>query len=345
MPWYKKTLPGGRVVYCPFPRAKVRSFALGDGSQPPTPGAIAETLNTDEEAVYREGGYLQTIDPTAIQGEPVELPPGSYRYADSWEHGEMLVPKPLRDDTYVGISTLYEPMAKEIRAFIANREAYKNEKLNILHRLGMLFVGPPGNGKTSLIRELAHREIPEDGMVVFLPTLPSEDFVQALNSATAGRIKFVVFEELAAQLDYMPIEPFLNFMDGENSMDDTITVGTTNYPQWLPASVLERTSRFDLLFYMDNPNVEERRAFFTSFGGLAFSDQDLAETEGMSMSDLREIVLSALRKKQTITQALETLKERKATVDRILGRDRNRELGYRPQGQKGLPHWMKGYKR
>ncbi len=347
--WFKHTLPGGRILYSPFPKVKQVAFALGDGKLPPEPGQIAETLNAAPDSTqYQDGGFFRRMELGVTDEVPVELPPGSYRYGDSWEYGEHLAPKPLRDDTYIGISTIYDPMATEIRDFIANREVYDNDKIKVLHRLGMLLVGPPGNGKTSLIRELAYREMPEDAVIIFMPGLPSDDFVHALNDSTVGRIKLVVFEELAAQLDYMPIEPFLNFMDGENSMNDTITIGTTNYPQWLPPSVLERTSRFDLLFYMDNPTAEERRAFLESFGGLKIVDTDIEQTEGMSISDLREIVLSALRRKQTIAEAIAVLNERKAPVDRILGRDRS-EPAYRlrsvtPTGSKGQPHWMRGYK-
>lgn len=320
--WFKRELPGGRFYYTPFPNRKRKFYSVGEGDRNPTPKELADALSADQNAYVERGLFLGSSYDSDTSEVPVELPVGCYRYfSGSWDIPECLFPKSLRDDTYVGVSSLYEPMAKEVRSFIQGKEIYKNEDRNILYRLGMLLVGPPGNGKTSLIREIAAREMPDDGVMIFMPSsVPSEDFTKQLDESMKNRIKLIVFEELAAALDYHPIEPLLDFLDGEASMDSTITIATTNYPQWLPPSLLERTSRFDLLFYMDNPNESERKEFLEKFGNIQVTNEDIKNTAGMSVSDLKEIILSAQRRNETFASAIERLRARKNMVDRILKR-------------------------
>lgn len=120
--WYKRELPGGRHYYTPFPEPKTRHYALGDGKAPPTPGELAAALEADPNAGVNRGLYLTTAHYSNTGETPIALPADCCRYfSGSWSLPEALIPKTLRDDAYVGISTLYEPIAKEIRAFIARR--------------------------------------------------------------------------------------------------------------------------------------------------------------------------------------------------------------------------------
>lgn len=319
--WFKKQIPGGGEYFTPFPEPKVNYFFNGNGEQSPSPKQIVESLSRKPDASYLEGGFFAFVDSSSSNEKAVDLPTGSYRYGASWKRGEFLQEQKLRDDTYIGISSLYTPIAEEIRGFVNNKIAYKNESLNVLSRLGMLLCGPPGNGKTSLIRELAYRELPSDAAVIFLNDVPSPEFTQALDEGLGNRVKLVVFEELANMLEQVPTRVILDFMDGETSMDNTITIATTNYPQYLPKNLLERTSRFDLLYYLDNPNAEERKIFLEKFGKLNPSEEDIKATDGMSIADLKEIVLSAGRRNETFTQAIKRLWGRKAKVKEILRRE------------------------
>lgn len=320
--WYKRSTPNGKVYYTPFPQEKTFFHTAGDGSRQPTPSEVVKFLTEHPGARLEAGGYFKTHDVTGTDEEPVDLPPDAYRLGWSWERGEYLAPAKLRDDTYIGISTLYQPIASELKSFIEGKHSYKDDGMNVLARLGLLLCGPPGNGKTSLIREVMYREMPQDACALFMNHIPSPDFAEALNEGLGDRVKVVVFEELANMLEDISTREILDFMDGETSMDNTITIATTNYPQYLPKNLLERTSRFDLLFYLDNPSDEERKAFLSQFGKFEPTQADIDATFGMSIADLKEIVLSAKRRKETFPQAIIRLRERKNRVKEILARER-----------------------
>lgn len=320
--WYKRTRPNGSFYYTPNPAEKAFFHTAGDGTKFPSPAEIVKFMQEHPSADFREGGYFKTWDTTITDEVPSEIPPGAYRLGYNWEVGEFIAPARLRDDTYVGINTLYAPIASELKSFVDNRKSYKEDGMNVLARLGALLCGPPGNGKTSLIREVMYRELPDDACSFFMNYIPSEEFSDALDKGLGDRLKVVVFEELANMLEEISTRKILDFMDGEASMDHTITFATTNYPQYLPKNLLERTSRFDLLYYLDNPNEDERKQFLLLFGKFEASKDDLAATQGMSIADLKEIVLSAKRRKETFQQAILRLKDRKQKVKQILERER-----------------------
>jgi hypothetical protein len=58
--------------------------------------------------------------------------------------------------------------------------------------------------------------------------------------------------------------------------------------------------------------------FLNEYAGVEMTSEDIADTAGMSISDLKEIVLSAKRRGQTFSEAIAFLNERKRLVRTLL---------------------------
>lgn len=184
----------------------------------------------------------------------IALDTGSY-YIGVTHYGEQfLAPVALdrKDEMFAPVKSL-DKVAKDIEHFIASRSIY--DSLKVPYRRGYLIYGPPGNGKTTMIRELI-KPRQADCVTVWCDDLPNRRLAKALSDDT--RIKILIFEEITTTLSSeVGINRFLSFMDGDGGVVNSIIIGTTNSPEDLAANVANRPSRFDLVFEATNPGRDD----------------------------------------------------------------------------------------
>jgi hypothetical protein len=73
----------------------------------------------------------------------------------------------------------------------------------------------------------------------------------------------LVLEDLDSLLTPSNRAYFLNELDGFATNTGIVTLATTNHPEKLDASILERPSRFDRKYHFDIPQQPERLAYIT----------------------------------------------------------------------------------
>ena len=179
---------------------------------------------------------------------------------------------------------------------------------------GILFYGPPGCGKTFIVRAT----VGEAGVNFFSVNVQDiiggdpnagakklhDAFEEARNSAPA----VLFFDEIdalsgkreAAQSSFerMVINQFLTEMDGLSSVNENVLViGATNIP-WGVDPALRRAGRFTAKVYIPPPDREARKSIFkASLKGKPIEGIDfdkLAElTEGYSSADISAIAVDA----------------------------------------------------
>lgn len=264
-------------------------------------------------------------DETDTTAKPVQLPPGNYRYLEeNYPYPERLVPFELREDSYIEVSDLTSEIINDINTFLENETLYRD--LNVIYKLGVLLYGPQGSGKTSLLREIIHHSIPKNSVIIHLNKIPSSEMVKVIQQSLSDQLKVFVFEELASVLSGKSIDGVLTFLDGEQSIDKSINFATTNYPENLPANIVDRPSRFDQCHKIGFPSDESRKKLLEFYLGREVTSDEVAKTKDMSAASVKEISLMSRRKKISFQEALKRLKKHSDMVKKDFAE--HRRIGF-----------------
>jgi AAA+ superfamily predicted ATPase len=113
----------------------------------------------------------------------------------------------------------------------------------------------------------------------------------------------LVLEDLDALLTPYNRSYFLNELDGFAANTGIVTLATTNHPERLDPSILDRPSRFDRKYPFDLPQQPERLAYITLWNetlkpALRISEEGTVQlselTTGFSFAHLKELFLSSM---------------------------------------------------
>ncbi len=188
--------------------------------------------------------------------------------------------------------------------FFAARETY--ETYGIPWKRGIIFVGPPGNGKTHAVKAIINA-IQQPCLYVKsfkVEYRTDEDNIRMVfDRARKSAPCILVLEDLDSLVTAQNRSFFLNELDGFAANIGIVTLATTNHPERLDPAILDRPSRFDRKYPFDLPALEERQAYIRMWNSslqatLRLSgdaEAQLAEqTEGFSFAYLKELFLSSM---------------------------------------------------
>ncbi|MBA3317401.1 MAG: AAA family ATPase [Gemmatimonadales bacterium] len=172
-------------------------------------------------------------------------------------------------------------------------------------RRGLLLVGLPGTGKTTLLRHLLTRYQHAD-VHVFIPTSPAsagrEPAFETMISIAqgAGRDVIVILEDIdrLAESGAITAAGLLNHLDGLLTIDvPALWIATSNDPTTLDRSLLERPGRFDRTVVLSLPEEAQRAAMLRKYSRLTLDEtllvRAIALSEGLTGAHLREACTSA----------------------------------------------------
>ncbi len=199
-------------------------------------------------------------------------------------------------DEMILVPALRERVVTEILPFFTAPIAELYRTLNVPHRRGVLLHGPPGNGKTSLIRLIGAR-LPQVGAMLLRPdaTFDSDDLQLVIDRWKKTAPAMLVIEDLNWLLKQVNVSTFLNLIDGleTSTTGGLLLIATTNYPEQLDWAINNRPGRFDVVIEMPCPDDAIRRQFFERKLPAAGADalnSAVAKTDGLSFSHLQEIL-------------------------------------------------------
>lgn len=313
MVWYKVSVDG-KTGYTPFKQVGVEHFYF-DPERNPTPAEIVEMYKKDSTTMYMGDGYFErSVD--LSEDQATEIPPGVYRHESSIGSSgrEGIVPHSLREDTYLELDGSFNDVLQDIEDFKANAEYYK--EINALHKVGILLYGPQGTGKTICVRHVLRTSVDDEAVVIVVSgDLPSQRLLTAMRETIDDRLKVFVFEELTTALNsHRAAEKILQFLDGENSLNNKIVLATTNYPENLPENIVNRPARFDKIYKFGPPTKEGRTKLLRHYLVREPSPEEVEKTKGNTVAEIKEIVNLMKVSKVEFLDAIKRIENRKRLV-------------------------------
>src|SRR6185503_16392518 len=113
----------------------------------------------------------------------------------------------------------------------------------------------------------------------------------------------LVLEDLDSMIDNENRSFFLNELDGFHSNTGVVVLATTNHPERLDSSILDRPSRFDRKYYFELPADAERNAYVAKWNcdlqhEMRVTEKGAArlvsETQDFSFAYLKELLVASM---------------------------------------------------
>lgn len=236
-------------------------------------------------------------------------------------------PRGLGWDDLVLPSCLRDEVRAQVEGFFRHREAYR--RLGISHRRGFLLAGPPGNGKTSILRVVASRLA--EPFILFRGKERDDrsHLDEAFDFASGCAPSILVFEDVDTIFkDEGILSHFLNRLDGLSTLDGVMVLATTNHPEELDAALTDRPSRFDRVWVLPNPEAPERREYLRRTFGDAFDEALVRQTDGFSFAHLKEVWVSACLDAIEAGREAPTTSAAHRAIERVQGHRHSVEQGF-----------------
>jgi AAA+ superfamily predicted ATPase len=231
--------------------------------------------------------------------------------------GEWLKNKELYDaiksatfDNLILRDGLKQEIQADVAQFFLSREAY--ERYSIPWKRGVLFIGPPGNGKThtikALVNQLGKPCLYVKGFKAEYST-DQENIRQVFQRARMTTPCLLILEDLDSMIDEKSRAFFLNELDGFETNTGVVVLATTNHPDRLDPAIRDRPSRFDRKYHFKLPAEAERSAYIAAWNlelkvELRVSEtiaiEVVRQTEGFSFAYLKELFVSSMMQWMTM---------------------------------------------
>jgi len=207
-------------------------------------------------------------------------------------------------DNLILPNLLKRQIQNDFQQFFASREVY--ERYNIPWKRGAIFIGPPGNGKTHTLKALINQL---GKPCLYIRSFKAEHSTEEENMGEVFKRArmttpcVIVLEDLDSMIDDNNRAFFLNELDGFHSNTGMVVLATTNHPEKLDSSILDRPSRFDRKYYFQLPADTERRAYVAKWNCELQHEMRLTEkgaarlvskTQDFSFAYLKELLVSSM---------------------------------------------------
>jgi hypothetical protein len=245
-----------------------------------------------------------------------QLPPGYYECKFSPMVGYFLSKVPCNTEELIRFpETSVNSVVNEIKKFWTKEAEFRRAGLTF--KRGLLMYGPPGTGKSCTIK-LAIKDVYERGGVAIAMDDPEVflECVRIFRAIQPTTPLVVIMEDVDSLLERYSQTSILNLLDGVEGLEWVVFLATTNYPEKLGSRIINRPSRFDRRFEVPPLGAKSRAMYLKHLMDKYRPDRDdinlrqwVEDTEGMSISHLKELFVGVLILEDDYTQVMGMLRE------------------------------------
>lgn len=198
-----------------------------------------------------------------------------------------------------------QEVQSDVKNFFDSEDIY--HELAVPWKRGVIFLGPPGNGKTISIKALMKTtKHPALYVKSFQSWMGEEGSMRAVFSRARREAPcLLILEDLDALINDRNRSFFLNEIDGLENNDGLFIIGTTNHFERLDPGLSDRPSRFDRKYTFADPNRDERAQYAQYWQRKLKDNKDITFpeslvekvadlTKGFSFAYLKEAFVSTL---------------------------------------------------
>jgi len=191
----------------------------------------------------------------------------------------------------------------------------KLEERGLLHKRGILIYGPPGSGKSTILRQEVNQLVDEDH-VVFVSKSPYTltESISAFRKMEPTRPLTILMEDIDEIVSSWGVHELLEMLDGMNTANHVLVLATTNNAEKIPAK-LRRPGRLDKKIEVPNPGFRQRFEYLNNKVGDLLTEEGVKKiaraSKGMGFGHLREITVMMTGYGTSLTEAIESVNDDK----------------------------------
>jgi GTPase SAR1 family protein len=250
------------------------------------------------------------------------IPSGLYGMTYTDNNGFGLSKMDYKSEEFFHLPSLpHKQILNDLQAFWNNKQKFID--YNLTPKRGIILHGDPGCGKTSLIYLLIEEIKKRNGISIYFD-VPQNwiEIAKLVRKVEKERPILCIIEDMDLVIMKHGEEPFLNFLDGLNSITNVVYVGTTNNLEKIPERIKDRPSRFDKKYVIKKPTDSDRALYFET--KLIEADKkkyDLTklvkDTKNFTMAHLKEVFISLYILDNPYDEVIKRLKNSKITDNSI----------------------------